>query len=169
MVNEVYDPFQLTDLLKTHKTEIDRKPTSALDRNSTSAYKYSLTNTHKGTPGISSQEKQKTLVFRDATLRQGFAQVPNVVLRDYRLSGNERTLYALLLSYAWQDDECFPGQDTLAKDMGLTGRSIRLLLSGLKAKKLIGWKPQGLGNVNIYHIRKLTDAYPLIIDPGSNF
>ena len=110
------------------------------------------------------QEKQRTLIFQDENLRHGFAQVPNVVLRDPSLTGNEKVLYALLLSYAWHDDECFPGQETLAHDMGLKPRAIRQLLVKLKAKRLIGWKRQGLGKVNIYHINRLSDAYPLFID-----
>jgi len=110
------------------------------------------------------QEKQRTLIFQDENLRHGFAQVPNVVLRDPSLSGNEKMLFALLLSYAWQNEECFPGQDTLAHDMGLKPRAIRQLLVKLKAKRLIGWKRQGLGKVNIYHINRLSDAYPLFID-----
>ncbi len=31
--------------------------------------------------------------------------------------------YAMLLSYAWQKDSCFPGQEALAKDLGISKRS----------------------------------------------
>ena len=148
-----------------NKTEAERKEASALDRQHTSAYRYPLNNTHvRGSNGVSLQEKQRTLIFQDANLRYGFAQVPNVVLRDSTLAGNEKTLYALLLSYAWQHQECFPGQETLAGDMGISGRAVRGLLNSLKAKKLIGWKRQGQGKVNIYHIRRLSDAYPAFSD-----
>jgi len=147
--------------------EADEKPTSHLDEKPASRYIYSYKNTHIRGNGGSQQVKQRTLIFKDASLRQGFAQVPNAVLRDPTLSGNEKTLYALLLSYAWQDNECFPGQDLLASHMRLTRRSISQLLGSLKKKKLIGWKRQGLGKVNIYHIRKLTDAYSSFIDKGA--
>ena len=138
------------------KSEADRKPASGLDENPTSNYVYSSNNTHKNKKEASAQ---KTLIFRDANIRKGFAQVPNVVLRDPFLSGNEKTLYALLLSYAWQDDECFPGQDTLAENMSLSVRSISSLLHRLRDTKLIGWKRQGLGKVNVYYIRRLSDGY----------
>jgi len=145
------------------ENENDWKYTSNLDRKPTSNKEYSLNNTHKRDKNNGS-EQQKTLIFKDASIRKGFAQVPNVVLRDSKLSASAKVLYALLLSYAWQDNECFPGQDTLAENMGLTVRSITTLLHQLRAKKLIGWKRQGLGKVNIYHIRRLLDAYPMMVD-----
>ena len=144
------------------KIEYDWKSTSNQDRKSTSNKEYSLKNTHSRDQQDTS--KQRTLIFKDANIRKGFAQVPNVVLRDHSLSTSLKVLYALLLSYAWQNDECFPGQDILSENMGLTVRSITTLLNQLKAKKLIGWKRQGLGKVNIYHIRRLTDAYPQMVD-----
>lgn len=152
--------------LLSSKSVYDRKPSSGLDRKPSSDNVYSFTNTHKKDKrAVSSQEK--TLIIKDENIRQGFAQVPNIVLRDSSLSGNEKTLYALLLSYAWQDAECFPGQERLAKNMGLTSRSIRQLLSELRGHHLIGWKRQGLGKVNLYHINRLTDAYPQLVDKGS--
>ncbi len=106
----------------------------------------------------------KTLIFQDENLRHGFAQIPNVVLRDSRLSGNECRLYALLLSYAWNDKECFPGHELLGEHMGLTRKSICELLSGLRKAKLITWKRQGQGKPNIYTICSLSRAYPAVYD-----
>ena len=148
-----------------HDFVADVTPRLHQDVTPTLHYKYSLKNTHIRGNGSRQQEKQqKTLIFQDANLRSGFAQVPNAVLRDSRLSGSEVRLYALLLSYAWQDNECFPGQDLLASNMGQTRKSISQLLASLKKKKLIGWRRQGQGKVNIYHIRKLIDAYPQMVD-----
>ena len=58
----------------------------------------------------------------------------------------------MLLSYAWQNDFCFPGQETLAKDMGVTSRSVRTYLKELEAKKFLTIQQQGQGRVNIYHL-----------------
>ena len=143
------------------KIEYDVKPGLHQDVKQGLHYKYSSTNTHKSdNEGL----QQRTLVFEDKNIRKGFAQVPNVVLRDSSLSGNEKTLYALLLSYAWQDKECFPGQEKLAENMGLSRVSINQMLGKLKTRKLIRIKRQGLGKVNIYHIRRLLDAYPQMVD-----
>jgi len=140
------------------KSVADVKPSLHQEVKPSLHYKYTSKNTHDlYQADITSR---KTLVFDDKGLQHGFAQVPNAVLRDSRLSGNEKTLYALLLSYAWQNDECFPGQDLLSENMALSRVSISHLLASLKKHKLISWKRQGLGKVNIYHIRKLTDAYP---------
>ena len=61
-----------------------------------------------------------------------------------------------LLSSAWQNDFCFPGQETLAKDMGVTSRSVRTYLKALETKKFLTIQQQGQGKgkvkVNIYHL-----------------
>lgn len=101
------------------------------------------------------EKREKTLVFRDEGIRGGFTQIPTKVLRDSRLTGNERVLYGLLLSYAWQEGECFPGQCRLAKDMGVDKRTVGTGLGKLRKMKLISWKRQGLGKTNVYYIEKL--------------
>ena len=46
----------------------------------------------------------------------------------------------MLLKYAWQKDFCYPGQETLAKDMGVSDRSVRTYLQELEAEKFINIK-----------------------------
>ena len=105
----------------------------------------------------------KSLMFKDENLRGGFAQIPNIVLRDGTLSAGAVRLYALLLSYAWDNDECYPGHETLSGDMGCTKMTVIRTLEELKSRHLISWKQQGLGRPNIYYIEKLTDGY--LIEP----
>ncbi len=50
-----------------------------------------------------------TLLVEDDTLRAGFTQIPNRVLRASNLSRDAKILYTFLLSYAWQQGRCFPG------------------------------------------------------------
>ncbi len=38
----------------------------------------------------------------------------------------------MLLKYAWANDACFPGQITLAQDMGAAERSVRTYLKELE-------------------------------------
>ena len=45
--------------------------------------------------------------------------------------------FAMLLSYAWQNDYCFPGQERLGEDLGLTDRSVRTHLKSLEANGLL--------------------------------
>ena len=98
--------------------------------------------------------KQRNIVLRgaDALSQKGLTQVPNALLRHKTISPGAKLVYTMLLSYAWQNDFCFPGQETLAKDMGVTSRSVRTYLKELEAKKFLTIQQQGQGRVNIYHL-----------------
>lgn len=93
-----------------------------------------------------------TIVVLNKALKHGFTQLPNYVLKDKKLSFGARLAYAVLLSYAWQQDSCFPGQSRMAQDLGTTDRSIRTFLTELKDRRYITWKQQGLNKPNIYFI-----------------
>jgi len=101
--------------------------------------------------------KVKTLVIEDEGLRGGFAQVPNVILRDPSLSANAVRLYCLLLSHAWHDNECFPGQERLAGYMNCSRQHLNTILQELKRNKLIDWKRTGRSS--LYCIKRLSDGY----------
>lgn len=88
----------------------------------------------------------------DALSQAGFTQVPNSVLRSPKLSAGAKLTYAMLLSYAWQNDYCFPGQETLAKDMGAGSRSIVRYIRELEDGKFLTIKKRGQGKVNIYEL-----------------
>jgi hypothetical protein len=96
--------------------------------------------------------QKHTIVVLNESLKHGFTQLPKYVLRDKRLSFGARLTYAVLLSYAWQEDSCFPGQERMAVDLGATDRSVRTFLTELKEFGYIDWKQQGLGKPNIYFI-----------------
>ncbi|TYL75343.1 helix-turn-helix domain-containing protein [Bradyrhizobium cytisi] len=59
---------------------------------------------------------------------------------------------AILLSCAWQNDYCFPGQRRLAEDLGLEERSVRRNLKALEANGLLTIQRRGLGKTNIYEL-----------------
>lgn len=99
-----------------------------------------------------------TIYIEDETLRAGFAQVPNRILRMKGLSHGARLTYALLLSYAWQKGSCFPGQERLAEDLDVSRQSISTYLRELKTKGLIIVKRRGLGQTNVYIIPRLPDS-----------
>ncbi|NLF76926.1 MAG: helix-turn-helix domain-containing protein [Chloroflexi bacterium] len=86
----------------------------------------------------------------DPISAHGFTQVPNVVLRDTSLSPGAKLCYALLLSYAWQKDSCFPGQEALAKDAGTSRRSIVRFMKELEQSGYLEKKRRGLGKTNVY-------------------
>jgi len=96
--------------------------------------------------------EKHTIVVLNEALKHGFTQIPRYILRDKRLSFGARLTYAVLLSYAWQEDSCFPGQDRLAKDLGISRQMINIYLNELKKTKYIDWERRGLGKTNIYYI-----------------
>ncbi|MBX3027051.1 helix-turn-helix domain-containing protein [bacterium] len=96
----------------------------------------------------------RTVVLEDESLRslQGFTQIPNVVLKHWKISFGAKVAYGVLLSYAWTDDFCFPAQERLAKDLNCSIRQVQRLLNELKEHGLIAWKQQGLNRPNIYYL-----------------
>ena len=80
---------------------------------------------HEARP-IAAILKERNIILKgaDAATAQGFTQVPNFLLKSKTLSAGDKMTFAMLLSYAWQNDYCFPGQQRLAKD--LTSRKIRV-------------------------------------------
>ncbi len=78
--------------------------------------------------------------------------LPNFILKSTKLSAGDKMTFAMLLSYAWQKDYCYPGQKTLAEDLGLTDRSVRTHLKALEAIGLLSIKRVGQGKNNIYEL-----------------
>jgi hypothetical protein len=105
--------------------------------------------------------KKHTIIVLNQALKHGFAQLPRYVLKDKRLSFGARLTYAVLLSYAWQEDSCFPGQDRMAEDLGVTRKAVNAYLVELRQNKYIAWERRGLGKTNIYYI---LDYQPLEIE-----
>ena len=86
----------------------------------------------------------------DPVSSQGFTQVPNFILKSKELSVGAKLTYAMLLSYAWQNDYCFPGQEKLAEDMGVSRRSIVSFIKELQAHDCVSVQRRGLNKPNIY-------------------
>lgn len=107
-----------------------------------------------------------TIVVLNDSLKHGFTQLPNYILRDKLLSFGARLTFAVLLSYAWQEGSCFPGQGRMAGDLGTTDRSIRTFLGELKARGYIDWRQQGLNRPNVYYILNYQPLDPAILEVG---
>lgn len=99
-----------------------------------------------------------TLVIENEALRKGFTIIPNYILRDPAISIGAKLTYTLLLSYAWQEGSCFPGQKRLAANLGLKERMVRYYLTELKKSGFIEVKRRGLGRTNIYIIKDVHKA-----------
>lgn len=98
------------------------------------------------------KEKNLQLNTTNPVLQNGFTQVPNFILRDPKISIGAKVAYAMFLSYAWHNDCCFPGQDRLAGDMGLTRVRVTQLISELESAGLVTIRRRGQGKTNLYTI-----------------
>src|SRR6202047_3300143 len=98
------------------------------------------------------QERNIILKGADAASAMGFTQVPNFLLKSKKLSSGDKMTFAMLLSYAWQNDFCFPGQERLAADMGLDQRSVRRHLKALQTVVFLSIQRRGQGKTNIYEL-----------------
>lgn len=98
------------------------------------------------------RDQNLKLVGADPFTQSGWTGVPNVVLRHPDLSLGARMTYAMLLYYAREEHSCFPGQATLARDLGVSDRSIRTWLNELKRAGLVNWQRRGLGKPNLYEV-----------------
>ena len=98
------------------------------------------------------RERNIILKGADAASAKGFTQVPNFLLKSKKLSAGDKMTFAMLLSYAWQNDFCFPGQVRLGEDLGLHETNVRKHLKSLEANGLLTIKRRGQGKTNIYEL-----------------
>ena len=96
----------------------------------------------------------------DPVSLHGFTQLPNFILKDPKVSIGAKTTYALFLSYAWHNNLCFPGQDRLAKDIGMSIGSVNGFIKELAACGLIEITRRGQGKTNLYTINFIVKRKP---------
>jgi len=98
------------------------------------------------------KERNLQLDTANPVLQGGFTQVPNFILKDSKLSLGAKVTYAMFLSYAWNNDSCFPGQERLAEDMGMSRSRVTEFVGELEKSGLITIQRRGQGKTNIYTI-----------------
>jgi len=111
------------------------------------------------------QDDQPTIIVADPSLRRDFTQIPNRIIRRHDMPGGPKITYILLLSYAWDDGACFPGQDRLAKDAHVTGRAVRTYLKWLADNHYISVQRRGANRTNVYTLLPLPDGQETSTDP----
>jgi hypothetical protein len=95
-----------------------------------------------------------TIVVEEARLQEDYTLVPNSILRRSDISPGAKLSYTMLLVYARQKGSCFPGQDTLSKDLGVSRRSVVTYLKELQQAQLLRVQRRGLGRTNVYVLTK---------------
>jgi DNA-binding MarR family transcriptional regulator len=105
------------------------------------------------------KERNIILETQDPVVADGFTQVQNFILRNDALTVGEKITFAMFLSYAWHNEHCFPGQEKLAHDIGITRQSVNTFIKGLEKKGFLTIKRRGLGKTNIYTLRYHVKRY----------
>lgn len=89
-------------------------------------------------------------------LRSGFTQVPNNLMRDTAVSPTARLLYILLLSRDFGDAKPFPGQTTLAQELGVKSkRSVYQYIKELEKADWLTRKRRGYSKTHAYNLKRL--------------
>ena len=88
----------------------------------------------------------------------GFTQVPNVILKDPKLSANAKVVYALILSYAWHNNRVFRGQDRMAEDLGTSRPTVTKTVAEIVQEGCLETQRRGQGKTNIYILKYRVDA-----------
>ena len=88
----------------------------------------------------------------------GFVCLPRAVLLAPGLSRDARLLYAVLLSYAWQQGSCFPGRERLQAALGCGHHQLSAYLRELEGAALITRRRRGPGRTTLYTLCPLTGS-----------
>ena len=94
-------------------------------------------------PQLEKIDQNIKLNTADPVARYGFTQLPNFILRNPDISIGAKTVYSLFISYAWHNNFCFPGQETLAKAIGMSVGSVNAFIKELEAVGLIEIERRG--------------------------
>ena len=116
---------------------------------------------------VSEIEQNIRINSADPIALHGFTQVPNFILRNPELSPGAKATYALFLSYAWHNDRCFPGQETLAQALGMSIGSVNAYIKELESNSLIEITRRGQGKTNLYTINFVVQKKPKPKSPKS--
>ena len=98
--------------------------------------------------------KDRNLILSGADIatQRGWTGVPNFILESKAISTGAKLTYAMLLKYARELDECFPGQDRLAQDIGTSRQSVNTYIKELRQAGLVSVRRRGQGRPNIYTV-----------------
>ena len=105
-------------------------------------------------------ERNIRLNSADPIALHGFTQLPNFILRNPDISIGAKITYALFLSYAWHNDFCYPGQNRMAEDIGMSIGSVNAFVKELEACGLIDITRRGQGKTNLYTINFVVKRRP---------
>ena len=106
------------------------------------------------------RERNIELATSDPVVRGGFTQVPNFILKNADLSVGAKVTYSMFLHYAWHNDSCYPGQERLASDIGMSQSRVSEFIKELQDAGLVEITRRGQGKTNLYKIKFVVQRRP---------
>jgi hypothetical protein len=73
---------------------------------------------------------------------QGWAAIPNWIVRDDSISGNAKLVYICLSSRTDRAGETWPSHALIAKEARLSASTVKVALNELRSLGLVSWKQQ---------------------------
>ena len=105
------------------------------------------------------------IVIDEPFLRHGFTVVPNYLFGFKGLSNGAKLTFILLLKYAWQEGQCFPGVVRLAQHLEVERKSVIRYTQELVSRGLVAIERRGRGKTNVYHLRRFAEPEILKSSP----
>lgn len=88
---------------------------------------------------------------RTESKNSGFTQVPNsFILAGRKLTDGEFRFYCVIKYHSFQKSFCYPGRETISKEMGASIAKVDRIKRAAIYKGLIGKSRRGQGKTNIY-------------------
>lgn len=87
---------------------------------------------------------------------EGFAVIPNWIIRDQSIPRNIIAVYVVLTSHADRHGSCFPSLDLIAAESGLSKSTVQRTLNEMKERGLTDWQhvktPNGWRNTYVLSV-----------------
>jgi hypothetical protein len=84
-------------------------------------------------------------------LREGFTQIPNVIIDDYALDSQEKAILMALYRHAYGQNHCYPSHKLIGQEAGCNKRSVVRKLKSLRSKGYVSW--QKTSKFNTYALK----------------
>src|ERR671914_769663 len=88
----------------------------------------------------------------DPVTAGGFTQIPNFLLNQ-SFSNNAKVVYAKLLSYAWHNNQVFPGQERMGEEISSSKSTVGRAIQELEDQGWLEIKRRGQGKTNVYVLK----------------
>lgn len=118
-----------------------------------------VSNEYRGAANTYMGKVAKEKTFTD--VHKGYTIVPHKIHRCFGLSHYERLIMIDLLAYMGDDSKCYPTQETIARNVGCSSKSVERHLKSLAQKNLI--LIRGTKKNNVYYLPNYLHEHPFLI------